>query len=100
MPHQRDQWKLQLSAIAITLFIAIVSGIFTGFILRYFAPSDDIESYSDAPYWEVMDDFGRSFEKEYEDLEDGNYHIIYYSYYNNWSKLDIQYQLISIIILL
>jgi len=59
----QDQWWRQLAAIAMTLALSITSGLFTGVVLRYLRSTTIAgEVYSDGPHWELMDDFGRSFE--------------------------------------
>jgi ammonium transporter Rh len=59
MPH-KNQWQGNLFSILLTLAVSIVTGLFTGYIMKQF--SYDTTFYSDSPYWEVMDDFGRSQE--------------------------------------
>ena len=70
-----DQWTDQFASIAMTLGVSIVSGLATGWIMTFFAPRNDTLFYSDEPYWEVMDDFGRSMEHDLKqnlsDLEAG-----------------------------
>lgn len=74
MEHS-DQWKDQFASIAMTLGVAISSGLVCGWLMTFFAPRNDTLFYSDEPYWEVMDDFGRSVEKDLKqnlsDLEAG-----------------------------
>lgn len=66
------QWEDQFISVAFTLAVAISSGIVTGFIL-YALRSDEhtTEFFTDAPYWEVMDDFGRSVESDTEKINQG-----------------------------
>jgi hypothetical protein len=70
-----DQWTDQFASIAMTLGVAIASGLVCGWLMTFFAPRNDTLFYSDEPYWEVMDDFGRSVEKDLKqnlsDLEAG-----------------------------
>jgi ammonium transporter Rh len=70
MTH-KDQWIDQIVSIAFTLSVAISSGIATGWFLKFY--SYETTFYSDEPFWEVMDDFGRGQEHEdvNEDLEAG-----------------------------
>ena len=65
--HGRYQAGDQAIAIAFTLGTAISSGLIVGYVLTFLKPSTDFEAYSDTPYWEVMDDFGRTIKEE--DLE-------------------------------
>lgn len=60
-----NQAGIQCAAIIMTLLMAISSGLFTGWVLQQFQDPISTEPYSDEPYWEVMDDFGRSFEDEF-----------------------------------
>jgi ammonium transporter Rh len=63
----RDQWKHQILSIFMTLGVSVLSGLATGWIMKQLASKDDPKTvYSDAPNWEIMDDFGRSLETEME----------------------------------
>lgn len=70
-----DQWTDQWAAITMTLALAISSGLVVGYILYLLHPNSATIFYADAPYWEVMDDFGRSadsqIQKNLNDLEAG-----------------------------
>lgn len=72
---EHDQWRDQFAAIMMTLALSIPSGLVVGFIMSLVHPNSATEFYADAPYWEVMDDFGRSHETEIQknlsDLEAG-----------------------------
>ena len=72
IPHQ-NQWQGNLFSILFTLGVSVVSGLSTGYLMKQF--SYETTFYSDEPYWEVMDDFGRSHEdtmrKHLTDLEAG-----------------------------
>jgi ammonium transporter Rh len=72
---EHDQWKDQWAAIAMTLALSIPSGLIVGFLMSLVHPHSGTEFYSDTPYWEVLDDFGRSHESEIQknldDLEAG-----------------------------
>lgn len=63
----RDQWEGNLLAILLTLGTAISSGLATGYFMRFF--SYETMFYSDEPYWEVMDDFGRTDKKTVNDAD-------------------------------
>jgi len=75
-PHMHDvptlyinqQWKDQFVGCVFSIFVGISSGLFTGFFLYFLRPKENTEFFSDAPYWEIMDDFGRSFEEVMGDL--------------------------------
>jgi ammonium transporter Rh len=64
------QWEHQLLGIFLCLGFSIVSGAVTGFILKYIGAMDmDKISDTDVPfqdncYWEVAEDYGRTFYKE------------------------------------
>jgi ammonium transporter Rh len=63
-----QQWKDQFVSHAFTLAMAISTGLLTGLCMYQMRPKEDTEFFSDAPYWEIMDDFGRSVEEVLEDL--------------------------------
>jgi ammonium transporter Rh len=63
-----EQWKDQFVAHAFTLSMAILSGLGTGFFMYFLRPKENTEFFTDSPYWEIMDDFGRSFEEVLSDL--------------------------------
>lgn len=65
----RYQPLVQLFAILFTLAISISSGFCTGWIMSRLTPDSELESFSDTPWWDVMDDFGRSIEDSEKDLE-------------------------------
>jgi uncharacterized membrane protein len=51
----------QMVAIVFTLATSIASGLLVGAILAIIRPDENsIDFYCDEPYWEIMDDFGRS----------------------------------------
>jgi hypothetical protein len=50
----------QMVAIVFTFAIATLSGLISGYFMYLFHSDGLVEPFSDAPYWEVMDDFGRS----------------------------------------
>lgn len=63
----RDQWKHQIFSMLMTLGVSVLSGLATGFIMKQMASKEDPKTvYSDTPFWEIMDDFGRSLESEME----------------------------------
>lgn len=66
----RSQPLDQFLAIVFTLAISIISGFGTGWLMSRFTPSINVEAYSDSPWWDVMDDFGRSIESTEEELEE------------------------------
>ena len=72
---EHDQWRDQFAAIMMTLALAIPSGLVVGFLMSLVHPHSGTEFYADTPYWEVMDDFGRSHDTEIQknlhDLEAG-----------------------------
>ena len=66
MEH-RDQWKDQIASIFMTLGVSVLSGLVTGYLLTFLSLRQEASTvYADAPFWEVMDDFGRSLESEME----------------------------------
>jgi len=66
-PHH-DQWKDQFISYAFTMATSILSGLVCGFIMHFLRAKENTEYFSDSPYWEIMDDFGRSFEEVLSDL--------------------------------
>lgn len=48
-----NQASIQLAAIAVTLALAVSSGLFSGWLLNAVAALSTTDLYSDAPYWEV-----------------------------------------------
>lgn len=78
-PHMHDvggngpilkpgQWKDQFVSMAFTLSVAILSGLACGFFMYFLRPKENTEFFTDSPYWEIMDDFGRSFDEVLTDL--------------------------------
>ncbi len=62
--YAATQWWRQLLGMLATLALAIVTGLFTGWIASQLKPGDDIKNYNDNMYWEVAEDYGRSLYTE------------------------------------
>ena len=79
LPHpwiHRDQAADQAISIAFTLAVSISSGLLTGWLLTLIRPDENItEFYCDEPYWEIMDDFGRSIETNSQKMAKGLEHL-------------------------
>ena len=72
----RDQALDQFISILFTLGMSISSGLVTGYILNLIRPDENItEFYCDEPYWEIMDDFGRSIESNSQKMAKGLEHL-------------------------
>jgi hypothetical protein len=70
--HDDHQPADQLIAILFTLASAITSGLIVGWILTFIRPDENIsEFYCDEPYWEILDDFGRSIVQHKTRMEAG-----------------------------
>lgn len=61
--YDDEQWVDQILACVFTLAVSISSGLLCGFIMWLMRPREDTEFFGDGPYWEIMDDFGRSVEE-------------------------------------
>lgn len=48
------QWGYQFATLAITIGIALVSGLLAGLIIRWLFPEKSV--FYDEPYWEVADE--------------------------------------------
>lgn len=73
---QRDQAFDQCMAIFLTLGMSISCGLITGYLLALIRTDENItEFYCDEPYWEIMDDFGRSIESTSQKMAKGLEHL-------------------------
>jgi ammonium transporter Rh len=64
--YASQQWWRQLSGMLIVMLFAIVTGIITGYICKMVGPDEDkpMRKFHDDEYWEVADDYGRTFYTE------------------------------------
>jgi ammonium transporter Rh len=102
IPHPYDhpnQSAWQLISILFTLGTAISSGLVVGWILIAIRPDENgTEFYCDEPYWEIMDDFGRSIESSQSRMEKGLEHLqkgleasaVLRGIMSNFSNLDLK----------
>ena len=63
----KDQPWLQLLAIPFCVGFAIISGLFTGFLINKFSPKlpeSDVKEFQDSAWWTVADDYDRSVYSE------------------------------------
>jgi len=62
-----DQWWRQLAAMFLCIAFSIVTGLITGFFLRFLQVNEeehDIKQFRDSAWWEVANDFGTSYYSE------------------------------------
>jgi ammonium transporter Rh len=57
----------QLMGVGLTLAVTLVTGCFTGWLMKKFG--DEVEMASDAYYWEVADDFSKVPETDHIDVD-------------------------------
>ena len=58
--YAASQWWRQLVGLFATTFLAVTTGLATGYFVAKLKPSKDVSDFNDNTYWEVADDYGHS----------------------------------------
>jgi ammonium transporter Rh len=70
--YATGQWWRQLVGLIVVFAYSVFTGVLTGYILKFVAPTPDkVELFHDNQYWEVADDYGRTFWSELGLVVDG-----------------------------